>query len=319
LLAEPATQLVLHLGSASVPVHVRMLGETAARLTLSARYPLQVGDRGVLRDPGQQTVIAGVEVLDPDPPPLNRRGAGRQRGAELADRSAASVIAQVHRRGAVRQSVLSDLGYDVTPTAGVLTRSGWLVSEPVWKSWLAAMERAVDDQAVADPLRPWVTEEAARRALGIADPSVVVALASEAGLALGQGRIGRPDARPALAASGPALLSVLHRLQANPFDAPARDELAELGLGTRDLAAAERAGQLIRLAPDLVVAADALTRARETLDALPQPFTTSQARQALGTTRRIAVPLLERLDRMGITVRGEADTRWTSPVPTAGD
>ena len=31
------------------------------------------------------------------------------------------------------------------------------------------------------------------------------------------------------------------------------------------------------------------------LAALPQPFTTSEARQALGTTRRVAIPLLEHL------------------------
>jgi selenocysteine-specific elongation factor len=39
------------------------------------------------------------------------------------------------------------------------------------------------------------------------------------------------------------------------------------------------------------------------LAALPQPFTLSQARQALGTTRRVAVPLLEMLDRLGRTER----------------
>ena len=40
---------------------------------------------------------------------------------------------------------------------------------------------------------------------------------------------------------------------------------------------------------------------------LPQPFTLSEARRALGTTRRVAVPLLEHLDRRG----------WTRRVDTA--
>ena len=39
------------------------------------------------------------------------------------------------------------------------------------------------------------------------------------------------------------------------------------------------------------------------LTGLPQPFTASQARQALGTTRRVAIPLLEHLDRRGWTRR----------------
>jgi selenocysteine-specific elongation factor len=46
-----------------------------------------------------------------------------------------------------------------------------------------------------------------------------------------------------------------------------------------------------------------------TLARLDQPFTTSQARQALDTTRRIAVPLLEHLDSRGWTQRLDAGHR----------
>ena len=42
---------------------------------------------------------------------------------------------------------------------------------------------------------------------------------------------------------------------------------------------------------------------------LPQPFTTSQARQAWGTTRRVAIPLLEHLDARGWTRREDGTTR----------
>ena len=41
---------------------------------------------------------------------------------------------------------------------------------------------------------------------------------------------------------------------------------------------------------------------------LPQPFTLSEARQALGTSRRVAVPLMELLASQGRTVR-LADSR----------
>jgi selenocysteine-specific elongation factor len=41
---------------------------------------------------------------------------------------------------------------------------------------------------------------------------------------------------------------------------------------------------------------------------LPSPFTVSEARRALDTTRRVAVPLLEELDRTGRT-RQLPDTR----------
>jgi selenocysteine-specific elongation factor len=45
------------------------------------------------------------------------------------------------------------------------------------------------------------------------------------------------------------------------------------------------------------------TVARERLAGLPAPFTVSSARQAWGTSRRVAVPLMEWLDARGVTVR----------------
>ena len=45
------------------------------------------------------------------------------------------------------------------------------------------------------------------------------------------------------------------------------------------------------------------------LAGLPQPFTLSAARQALGTTRRVAVPLLEHLDGRGWTRRLDGNVR----------
>ena len=49
--------------------------------------------------------------------------------------------------------------------------------------------------------------------------------------------------------------------------------------------------------------------AMRTLAGLPQPFTTSGARQALGTTRRVVIPLLEHLDARGWTRRIDAGHR----------
>jgi selenocysteine-specific elongation factor len=45
------------------------------------------------------------------------------------------------------------------------------------------------------------------------------------------------------------------------------------------------------------------------LAALAQPFTLSEAKQALRTTRRVAVPLLELLDRRRLTERLSDDRR----------
>jgi len=50
-------------------------------------------------------------------------------------------------------------------------------------------------------------------------------------------------------------------------------------------------------------------RAAEVLKTLPEPFTVSDARRALGTSRRVAVPLLEQLDARRITRRSDDGTR----------
>ena len=58
-----------------------------------------------------------------------------------------------------------------------------------------------------------------------------------------------------------------------------------------------------------VLAPGAEAKAARILARLPQPFTSAAARQALGTTRRVAIPLLEYLDRAGITQRLPDDRR----------
>ncbi|HEX8079135.1 MAG TPA: selenocysteine-specific translation elongation factor [Jatrophihabitans sp.] len=316
LLAEPQSRQVLHIGSASIPVRLRLFGAasaegmTTARLSLARPIPVQAGDRAVLRDPGQQSITAGVRVLDADPPALTKRGAARARAAELADGTAAGLAGQVRRRGAVSRATLVALGVPVTGTDGVLTRGDWLIDSDTWRRWQDALLAAVDRHAAAEPLQPWISEEAARQAVGLPEPSLLAELAAGLELHAAGGRIGRPGATPAPAAAAERSLRLVdERLAKNPFDAPERSELSELGLGVKDLAAAARAGRVLRLAPDLVVAPDAVQRAVALVRALPQPFTASQARQALGTTRRVALPLLEHLDAAGLTVRVDGARR----------
>jgi selenocysteine-specific elongation factor len=114
-----------------------------------------------------------------------------------------------------------------------------------------------------------------------------------------------------------AVAAVEQRLRSSPFDAPDRNDLADLGLGRREIAAAERDGRLLRVADDIVLLPDAPRAAVTALRALEQPFTTSQARQALCTTRRVCIPLLEYLDRTGATVRVDAQLRRVADEPAA--
>ncbi|MFD0902056.1 SelB domain-containing protein, partial [Actinomadura sediminis] len=92
-------------------------------------------------------------------------------------------------------------------------------------------------------------------------------------------------------------------LAAAPFRAPDANRLAELGLTPRLLAAAAAAGALLKIGDGLVLLPGDDARAAARLAELDPPFTLSEARRALGTTRRTAVPLLEHLDARGYTIR----------------
>ena len=120
-----------------------------------------------------------------------------------------------------------------------------------------------------------------------------------------------------------AVRVVLADLADAPFSAPDSERMRELGLDARAAAAAERAGLLLRLPGNVLLAPDAADRAARILAGLPQPFTAAEARKALQTSRRVVIPLLEWLDRKGIT-RRLADDRRTmreppgSPRPNGG-
>ena len=60
---------------------------------------------------------------------------------------------------------------------------------------------------------------------------------------------------------------------------------------------------MLRLAPGVVLLPGADAQAVKLLCELPQPFTTSEARSRLGTSRRVVLPLLEHLDRARLTRR----------------
>ena len=98
-------------------------------------------------------------------------------------------------------------------------------------------------------------------------------------------------------------------LEKDPFAAPDTERLRALGLDPAAQARLHRDGHLLRLAENVVLLPGADDLAVERLRDLPQPFTTSQARQAWETTRRVALPLLAHLDHARRTVRLPDDTR----------
>jgi selenocysteine-specific elongation factor len=288
---------VLHVGSAAVPVRLRPLGEDTARLALTRPLPLHIGDRALLRDPGARRV-AGVTVLDVRPPGLRRRGAAADRARELAD-GTPDAGALLRRYGLIRIHDLRAMGVaaDAEPVAG-----DWLADPEHWARLRRRLGEEVERHDAADPLDPGLPVEAARALLGLPDRRLVDALAGPP-LRLEAGRVRRSAAASLPAPVADAVRRLRDELEEDPFRAPEADRLAELGLTGRALGAAVRAGVLLKIADGIVLLPGADADAVGLLAGLPQQFTVSEARRALGTSRRVAVPLLEHLDRRGLTER----------------
>jgi selenocysteine-specific elongation factor len=71
-----------------------------------------------------------------------------------------------------------------------------------------------------------------------------------------------------------------------------------------------RSGGLVRISPDLVLTRELVERAEVAVrEAGDSGITVSALREGLGTTRKYAVPLLEHLDRTGVT-RRSGDLRF---------
>ncbi|GAB3699567.1 selenocysteine-specific translation elongation factor [Mariniluteicoccus flavus] len=308
--------VMAHVGTAAVEVRVRPLAGQVARLTWVGGLPLAVGDRLVLRDPGQQRVVCGAVVLDVDPPALTRRGDGRRRGESLADVPAVlDVEREVTRRGWMRGEALWALGASegevaaATGSGVVRAVSGVLVAPTQWDVWAKELRAVVEGAVAGDPLQGRMSARAAVEAIGVPEASILAELAPAAGLELAEGYLSLPGRAADLGAAEPGVASLERRLAERPFAAPERDELVALGLGVKEVAAAVRLGRLVELGDAIVLAPTGPARAMRELAALPQPFTTSEARQALDTTRRVVIPLLEELDRRGWTRRVDASHR----------
>ncbi|WP_433549706.1 selenocysteine-specific translation elongation factor [Micromonospora zamorensis] len=301
----PAT-LTLHVGSAAVPARVRPLGPDTVRLRLARPLPLLVGDRALLRDPGRHHVTGGVRVLDVAPPPLARRGAAVARAQVLAELDGRPDLAgELRRRRLVRVGALIRMGVpvDVTAVAG-----DWLADPAHWRRLGEQVTEEVARYAREHPLEPGMPVDALRQRLALPDRVLVEALVRPP-LRVHAGRVGAAGADALPEPVARAVQRVRAEYGDRPFRAPEADRLVDLGLGPREIGAAVRAGALLRLADNVVLLPDALDDAVRVLAGLPQPFTLSAARQALDTTRRVAVPLLELLDRRGATRRLPDDAR----------
>lgn len=305
---SPPEHAVLHVGAAAVPVRLRPFDAATGRLSLSRSLPLRIGDRAILRDPGSRRVW-GVQVLDPAPPRLRRRGSGARRAGVLAAATGEPTLdAELGRRGIAAASLLRRIGVPVPDDA-----PSWLIGDEAAALVQSRMLDVVKRYDEEHPLDPGMPVAALARTLRLPSPDLVLHLLADP-LRLQDGKVTSTPARSGLPAEVERAVRALEAdLADSPFAAPTADRLRELGLHRKAVGVAARAGRLLDLGEGIVLLPGADRLAAGWLAELDQPFTTSSARQRLGTSRRVVLPLLAHLDRSGLTTRHPDDRRSVRP------
>jgi selenocysteine-specific elongation factor len=333
---------LLYAGAAETAVRLQPLdadevrpGQDAlVRLHLERPLVLDVFEPVVLRDSGRDETVGGGRVLDPFPPGTVHGTAGRvRRVEELEAREAAGRAGLVERVLAEREVVpLAELpllagtsraGLEAplasATGAGLVVRTRTLAwTAGAFQNAKAAVLDAVERHHHAEPLAPGLPAQAARAA-ALHPPGRPRLAAGAAGAEVLEALL----ADGLLVADGPVVRLPGHGVRLDPAQRAVRDRveeavaaggvevlteatLAELGADRRMTAVLVRLGVLVAIAPGLYLGRSTLERAVEELRrAFPggRRFAATEAKEALGTTRRSAIPLLEHLDRSGVTVR----------------
>jgi selenocysteine-specific elongation factor len=273
-----------YFGSGEHAVKLRILGPTEiapgesghVRLHLPVRLPIVMGDRYVLRESGRSETVGGGEAIDVAPV----RSAARAR----PDRSVERFVAE---RGWLDVDLLERMtGVRPDPEVG----GRWLVDPPVLA---LARERVAATVVAAGPIGLDLAEFSEQ------DRAILLLLGEEVVI---DGR------RVRSASSLPASVVVaahpyLDALADAPFSPPAP---AEFGVTAAELRTMIDTGMVVKRGA-VVFSADAVSRAAVVVAGLleenPGGVPLTVIRQALGTTRKYAVPLLEHFDATGVTRR----------------
>jgi selenocysteine-specific elongation factor len=337
----------LHVGTAAVLCRIILPdrpqlapGEQGvAQLRLERPLSLVGGDRFVLRDPSARSTIGGGVVLEPGANRQRFRSEEHQRflhALRMAlDDPEAFVRAHLQRASVIPRSILTasapfarerlDAALEALAKAGAtVIRSDVVAAASMWRDLLALVTRAVDAHHATHPTQngmPLVQVRAlVRRRLCLAELADLLVTELTAGefelIGAAIRRRGfRPSLPPHLRGAVERLVSVLAR---SGLNAPGRKELAPSSVLAEALEFLLKTGQAVALGPEVVVGAAAFHEATGAIRAhlaRHEVATVSELKQLLGTSRRIMVPLLERLDHDGVTIRDGEHRRLRSRPP----
>jgi selenocysteine-specific elongation factor len=314
----------LYAGSAERDARIRLYdvaevrpGQRAfARVTLSRPVVLDVHDSFVLREAGRQETVAGGEVLDIEPP--SRPGSGAV--ARLSARAEADRPALAWRlvvdRGAVRVSdvmVLTGAPAAQAIARGAVALDGWLAAPELVEDLGARLSASLAEFHTRHPLRPGLEIAEARSLLAdlrpaFSDPDLADALLGHLAAANVIARDATVIRLPSHSLSTAGLEDADRLVEAVRVAEPSPPSVKELvasGFDLELIRAVCAEGRLVRVSPDIVLTPGFVAQAEAVVRSTARSpgLTVSAFKEALGTSRKYALPILEYFDAKGVTRR----------------
>jgi selenocysteine-specific elongation factor len=286
-----------------------------AHLKLASPIFAFIGDRFVVRDSSERHTIAGGIVLDPD-------GDKKSLAANVAlDNVNSLVRATLARQGfARRESLLSKSRFsadEISEALINLEQNGKIIvcqqiaaDCELWRKFRAQAIGLIDAAHKETPERTGLDLAELSRAMRIQEPEVFESLVADLckGDFVRKGAvIARTSHRPRLPVHvRPIEKRILEALTEQPFDPPSRKAIESDPQVRQVVRFLIDNGDVTELAADVVLLRESFERMKSQVTEFISkngPATVSQLRQTLGSSRRVVVPFLERLDRDGVTTR----------------
>ena len=317
------SSIYVHHGASRVAARIRFREngsleagkEKIARLKLASPIFAFIGDRFVVRDSSERHTIAGGIVLDPD-------GDKESLAASVAlDNVDSLVRATLARQGfARRENLLSKSRFsadEISEALKNLEKNGEIVvcqhiaaDCEFWRKLRAQAIGLIDAAHKESPERAGIDLGELRSALRIQEAEVLESLVADLceGDFVRKGSvIARTSHRPTLPVHvQPVEKRIREALTGQPFDPPSRKAIESDPQARQVVRFLIENGDVTELALDVVLLRESFERMKSQVAEFISkngPSTVSQLRQALGSSRRVMVPLLERLDREGVTRR----------------
>ena len=296
-----------------------------AQLRLERSVCVWPGDRIIIRNWQETATLAGGHVLDVNADRKKMRAPTRRQLLEA--RIAAPQHPQtwietqlkrdgvVKRKNLLRPSSFSPAQIDEAVN-GLLNSSkafeagDWFADKSRWQSAIDVMSQRVDAEHARHPELPGLLLEKLRPLMEQVFPgydvfSELISDLCRNGFNRRQNHIARNSHKPSLPAHLRDVGEKIRQAVQMP-DPPPRKNFTENPTGRQALQFLIDTGEVVDVSPELVLGAPQFYRCRLLVKQHLRKHgqaTTSELRMAIDSTRRILIPLLEKMDRDGVTVR----------------